>query len=121
MEEKNVIGMTAEPMNLYGQTEAKLLYVGFRDIDERTPEKFIEYQTRMVDGSRRKLGNDSYIVLVFLGNLGIPFTVLRINTLENVTYLNYSSYVGETFKIDTACGKDVLGSKYASDLTFFDV
>lgn len=61
---------------LHNQTKAQLISVKSIVIDKDTPSELLEYDTTY-DGGRYELKNGDYVMLVFLGNLGIPFTTIR--------------------------------------------
>ena len=95
------ISFSKDYIKLHGQTEAELLAVRRMTIDDNTPSELIEYDTVAVDGSRFDLMQGSYIQLVFLGNLGIPFCTIRmdepIHNGQKEKFDYYSEKIGNHF------------------------
>lgn len=84
---------------LHGQKSAELIAVRTCNRADM-PEDFIEYDTRYVDSSSSgffPLPDGAYMVLVFLGDSGIPFTTVRRFTDEKYRY--YKSNLGVMFDI----------------------
>ena len=57
---------------LHNQTKAELIDIKRIAIDKDTPPELLDYDTTY-DGGRYELKKGDYVMLVFLGNLGIPF------------------------------------------------
>jgi len=92
-----LIKFNKEYKKLHGQTEAILLNVRtihFNDL----PEKFIEYDTKAIDGSYYELPNTILLHLTFLGNDLIPFCTLRAYTQEKEQF--YKNNIYNIFKIE---------------------
>ena len=84
---------------LHNQTKAQLISVKKIVIDKDTPSELLEYDTTY-DGGRYELKNGHYVMLVFLGNLGIPFTTIRpANGRYGDKFINYQAHIGELFDI----------------------
>lgn len=61
---------------LHKQTSAKLIMVMPIIIDDNTPKELIEYDTKY-DGGYFELPHGTYVHMIFVGNLGIPFCTIR--------------------------------------------
>ena len=82
---------------LNGQTSATLYAVIPLRIDKKTPRELFEYDTKY-DGGYYPLANGSYIQLLFVGNLHIPFcTIRKAYPSRKVEY--YKQAVGYDFDI----------------------
>ncbi|MFA7133145.1 MAG: hypothetical protein WC108_07595 [Bacteroidales bacterium] len=62
---------------LHNQKTGLLLSVRRIEINEKTPKALIDYDTTRSDGSKYELKNGRHIQLIFIGNLGIPFSTIR--------------------------------------------
>lgn len=90
-------------MKLQDQTSATLLAVFplklSRNDESHTP--LIAYDTAIKGGGNYKLRSGEYVVLLFLGNNGIPFTTIRSRIgmygLNKEEY--YTKHIGEEFVI----------------------
>ena len=76
----NTIKFSKEYVKLHGQRSAELLAVQRVSIPHGVSPELLEYDTEATDGSRYELKPGKYILLVFLGELGIPFTTIRPDT-----------------------------------------
>ena len=84
---------------LHNQTKAQLISVKSIVIDKDTPSELLEYDTTY-DGGRYELKNGDYVMLVFLGNLGIPFTTIRsAKGRYGDKYKYYYPHIGDLFDI----------------------
>ena len=84
---------------LHNQTKAQLISIKSIVIDKDTPSELLEYDTTY-DGGRYELKNGHYVMLVFLGNLGIPFTTIRsANGRYGDKFIYYQAHIGELFDI----------------------
>ena len=84
---------------LHNQTKAQLISVKKIVIDKDTPFELLEYDTTY-DGGRYELKNGDYVMLVFLGNLGIPFTTIHpAKGRYGDKYEYYHPHIGELFDI----------------------
>lgn len=100
----NSIKFSKEYVKLHGQMSATLLKVYHITINETDDRDLLDYDTVAVDGTRYELKNGRYLLLVFLGDKGIPFTTIRsdkpaMNGLKS-KYDYYSEKVGEEFVIE---------------------
>ena len=95
------IKFSSDYPKLHGQTSAELLAVKPIRIDNDTPKELIEYDTKKSDGTYYNLITGNYIQLIFLGNLGIPFTTIRSkrNRYAEDKEAYYLQFVGENFTI----------------------
>jgi hypothetical protein len=97
----NVIKFSSDYPKLWGQDEAKLIYVGLVEdsgkSDIEMGFKLSEYDTKKSDGSYYPLPMGTLIQLVFLGDEGIPFCTLRRFIQRKFEY--YKSKIGEWFEI----------------------
>lgn len=82
---------------LHGQTSARLLSIRPIKIDENTPKELLEYDTKY-DGGYFNIPYGDYVQLIFLGNLGIPFTSIR-NHYPPQKGDYYKGILGEMFDI----------------------
>jgi hypothetical protein len=80
---------------LHGQTSAQLVSVNVIDRKDMSPE-LIEYDTKF-DGGYYPLPAGIYLILLFHGNLSIPFTTIRRWTEEKQKY--YWGSIGKIFNI----------------------
>jgi hypothetical protein len=96
-----IIKFSSDYPKLHGQTSAELLAVKPIRIDKDTPKELLEYDTKKSDGTYYKLKTGSYIQLVFLGNLGIPFCTIRSkrNRFTEDKEAYYKQLVGKVFEI----------------------
>lgn len=97
------IGFSHEYPKLAGQSKARLLYVGeftYDPHDERS-RALIEYDTRTCNGGRYDLRRGRYVLLLFLGDKGIPFTTIRsrIGMYGRDKWKYYNEHIGEEFEI----------------------
>ena len=76
----NKIKFSKDYVKLHGQRSAELLAVSRVRVPDGVSSELIEYDTIATDGSRYELKPGKYILLVFLGELGIPFTTIRADT-----------------------------------------
>lgn len=84
---------------LHNQTKAQFISVKRIVIDKDTPSELLEYDTTY-DGGRYELKNGDYVMLVFLGNLGIPFTTIRpVKGRYGDKFIYYRTHIGELFDI----------------------
>ncbi|MDR2152616.1 MAG: hypothetical protein LBO72_07335 [Helicobacteraceae bacterium] len=83
---------------LHGQKAAKLLAIEPLKIPEELNDKFREYDARNANHEYYPLAAGEYLLLVFLGDLKIPFTTLRKRTADNEDF--YMSKIGDFFKIE---------------------
>ena len=84
---------------LHNQTKAELIDIKRIAIDKDTPPELLDYDTTY-DGGRYELKNGDYVMLVFLGNLGIPFTTIRsANGRYGDKCIYYQAHIGELFDI----------------------
>lgn len=84
---------------LHNQTIAELIDVKRITIDKDTPPELLKYDTAY-DGGMYELKNGSYVMLVFLGNLGIPFTTIRpAKGRYGDKYLYYHQHIGDIFDV----------------------
>lgn len=100
----NKIRFSKEYVKLHGQMAAELLSVSRVRIPDGVSPELIEYDTAATDGSRYELKPGKYILLVFLGELGIPFTTIRADTPPmkgrgQGKYEYYCSLVNQRFEI----------------------
>lgn len=100
----NKIRFSKEYVKLHGQRSAELLAVSRVRIPDGVSSELIEYDTVATDGSRYELKPGKYILLVFLGELGIPFTTIRADTPPmkgrgQGKYEYYCSLVNQRFEI----------------------
>lgn len=80
--------------NLYNQDSAELLDVRKIEVDDTTSPEFLD----RVIGCKPERG--SYILLVFLGNLNIPFVVTRsLDSPHENIYERYRACIGDKFNI----------------------
>jgi len=99
----NKIKFSGEYRKLHGQTEATLLFVREIRIDSLTPKVFLDYDTTRTDGSTYELKDGQYILLVFLGNLGIPFTTVRSLWGKYGNKLKYyKALIGQEFAVEVS-------------------
>lgn len=88
---------------LAGQRTATLLYMGEFIYDPSDPRShaLISYDTRITDGGSYKLRKGKYVLLLFLGDKGIPFTTIRseIGMYGRDKKKYYGSHMGEEFEI----------------------
>ena len=87
---------------LHNQTAAELLLV-INDVSgamlNTICEHLTKYDTLRGDGKYYHIENDQvFMILVFLGDKGIPFTSIRKMSQENID--KYCDSVGEVFLID---------------------
>lgn len=69
-----------------GQTSGRLVTVLPIMIDRNTPTDMVKYETTYSEGDKYfydSLPNGKYVQLVFVGNLGIPFSDIREAWPEN--------------------------------------
>ena len=93
------IKFSKEYCKLWGQTTAKLLAVKEVKINKSTSQELIEYDTKAVDGSYYELKSGNYLLLIFLGNLDIPFSTIRSAYPQHkVDY--YKNSINEMFNIE---------------------
>lgn len=88
---------------LAGQSKARLLYVGrftYDPYDERS-RALIEYDTRTCNGGHYDLRRGRYVLLLFLGDNGIPFTTIRpiIGMYGRDKRKYYNEHIGEEFEV----------------------
>ena len=84
---------------LHNQTKAELIDIKRIEIDKDTPHELLDYDTTY-DGGRYELKNGDYVMLVFLGNLGIPFTTIRsAKGRYGDKYEYYHPYIGDMFDL----------------------
>ena len=84
---------------LHNQTKAELIDIKRIAIDKDTPPELLDYDTTY-DGGRYELKKGDYVMLVFLGNLGIPFTTIRsAKGRYGDKYEYYYPHIGELFDI----------------------
>ena len=100
----NRIRFSKEYIKLHGQRSAELLAVQRVSIPDGVSPELIEYDTVATDGSRYELKPGKYLLLVFLGELGIPFTTIRADTPPMKgrglgKYEFYDSRVAQRFEI----------------------
>lgn len=95
--EKWEIRFAKDYPKIHGQTSGRLVSISLMTIDESTSKEFIEYDSTMSDGSKYPLPDGDYMLLVFLGNLGIPFSTLRKQNIENLN--KYMSGLGKIFEL----------------------
>lgn len=96
MERPNHIKFSSDYNKLWGQRQAKLMYV-LKINGNNLHEDLIEYDTTMVDGKKYKLPKTDLLYLLFVGDKQIPFCTLR-----RYTYLKnewYRSKIGQMFDI----------------------
>lgn len=91
---------------LHNQTAAELLLV-INDVSgamlNTVCERVTKYDTLRGDGKYYHIENDQvFMILVFLGDKGIPFTSIRKMNQENID--KYCDSVGEVFLIDVKEG-----------------
>lgn len=94
---KGVIKFSHNYPKLHGQTSARLLSVRPLKIDDNTPKEFLEYDTKY-DGGYFELPHGDCVQLIFLGNLGIPFSTVR-NHYPPQKDDYYEGILGEMFDI----------------------
>lgn len=105
----NAIAFSHEYPKLHNQTSGTLLRADTITIvngDDSSDRELLEYDTTYYeDGVKRnyQLDDGVYLLLVFLGNLNIPFTTIRRWTMEKAGY--YKGLVGETLVIERRFGK----------------
>ena len=84
---------------LHNQTKAELIDIKRIAIDKDTPPELLDYDTTY-DGGRYELKKGNYVMLVFLGNLGIPFTTIRsAKGRYGDKYEYYHPYIGDMFDV----------------------
>ena len=84
---------------LHNQTKAELIDIKRIAIDKDTPPELLDYDTTY-DGGRYELKKGDYVMLVFLGNLGIPFTTIRsAKGRYGDKFIYYHAHIGELFDI----------------------
>lgn len=88
---------------LHGQTTAELVAVRDFRIDKNTPQELLEYDTKKNDGTYYNLRSGNHIQLIFVGNLGIPFSTIRTRTTRwgSDKKVYYENLIGNTFNIIT--------------------
>lgn len=94
------ITFVTEYKKLWGQREAILLAVEDIHIGVGTPPQLLQYDTTKADGTRYDLKPGNHLLLIFLGNLSIPFTTIRARRNrfgDKKEY--YESLIGKDFKI----------------------
>lgn len=90
-------------IKLQDQTSATLLAVFPLKLsrNDESHNSLIAYDTAIKDGGNYKLRSGEYVVLLFLGNKGIPFTTIRSHIgmygLNKEEY--YTKHIGEEFEI----------------------
>lgn len=84
---------------LCGQKTAKLLAISTTYIVPEAPaqEDFVEYNAAVVNGPPEIITEGIYDVLLFIGDKGIPFTILRHQNYEALKY--YRANKGNEFQI----------------------
>lgn len=96
MAKKNVLKFTDNFPKLHGQVKGKLVEVVI------TPKTvlccdLIKYDTEQSNGDYFPLKNGICLVLYFIGDKGIPFTIIRKGSAKN--FDSYKSRIGEKFNI----------------------
>jgi hypothetical protein len=89
-----------------GQTSGRLVAVLPIMIDRGSPDELMKYETTYSEDGRYfydRLENGKYIQLVFVGNLGIPFSDIREAWPENRVRFFYES-VNEEFSFNFTKG-----------------
>lgn len=86
-----------EYVKLHGQKRAKLLAVETITVGDGTTDKLVEYDTIRTDGSRYHLNAGVYMLLIFLGEDLIPFTITKRQTFEKIQF--YGSRIGQWFDV----------------------
>lgn len=84
---------------LWGQKSARLVECGECFIFEEADScaDFIRYNQETEDGKIIPLSDGPYFVLRFIGEKGIPFTIVRRQNYEAMNY--YRNLVGREFRI----------------------
>lgn len=99
---KNKIKFSHQYAKLFHQTKAKLMWVfEFTRDSSVDQELFIGYDTLIEDTLEHyELKDGKYVVLLFLGNYGYPFTTIRSRKGRYGDKLEfYSGKIGELFEI----------------------
>ena len=90
-------------VKLHDQHHARLLAVFKINICKKSLESdpLLLYDTLTVSGTRFHLGAGQHVLLLFLGDKGIPFTTIRPRRnrrgMDKLTY--YHDLIGEDFEI----------------------
>ena len=90
-------------VKLHGQKTARLLYVGNLELDSKDAgyKDLIEYDTCIEGGGNYRLRKGSYVILLLLGDGGIPFTTIRsrIGMYGRDKWKYYNEHIGEVFSL----------------------
>lgn len=90
-------------VKLHDQHHARLLATFTINIGKERLESdpLLLYDTLTVEGKRFRLGTGQHVLLLFLGDKGIPFTTIRPRRnrqgMDKLTY--YHDLIGEDFEI----------------------
>lgn len=86
---------------LAGQTKARLMFVCVFDYEKDKYPHLTDYDTAILKGGEYQLRKGKYVLLLFLGDKGIPFTTLRSKIgmygLDKEEY--YNKHLNEEFEI----------------------
>jgi hypothetical protein len=93
----DIIRFSGEYVKLHGQGKAVLMDMFPLEIDGGSHAELVEYDTIRTDGSRRHLADGHYLLLLFRGDKGIPFTAFRRWTYGKM--LHYKERIGQEFDV----------------------
>lgn len=93
----NPIRFSHDYPKLWNQKTAKLVAVETVTVSDGLNPSLKEYDTKTVEGGYFHIADGEYLQLVFVGDLGIPFSTLRKMNYENLDY--YKSHVGKWFEV----------------------
>ena len=88
---------------LHGQHQARLMAAFKLDIgkEDLTSSALLAYDTLATEGTRYKLNPGEHVLLLFLGDKGIPFTTIRPRynrqRMDKLAY--YSGLINQEFEI----------------------
>lgn len=94
----NKIKFLGNYVKLHNQTRATLIKVNFVEVDKNTSKELLDYDTTREDGSKFNLKDGQYLQLIFIGNLGIPFSTLRSISYEKIKH--YVLNLNKEFEIE---------------------